>query len=176
MFRGLGSFVRLLVGVLMVQAVTVLVAVVAQRGEPGLWPLYAALAAAVGVMAAFWFNAIVGDHRRIEAARVARGLAREAEALREKVERQAARRVREAEGRAQAMARAERARSWRAGLGLGGATAVGVMLMLGQMLAVGALVLGAAGAGAVWWRVRRARAAALGAPSGKPLIEGQRVA
>ena len=41
---GLGSFVRLLIGVLLVQAVTAMVVVLALRGDwQSLWPLYGAL-------------------------------------------------------------------------------------------------------------------------------------
>lgn len=176
MLAGLGSFLRLMIGILLVQGVTALVVVVALRGEPGLWPLFAALAVAVGLIAAFWFNAIVGDHRRLEAARAGQRFAREAEVIRRRAETEAKARQRRDAARLRAEARAERARSWRAGLGLGGVAAVGVMLLIGQMLAVGAVMLGVAGAGAVWWRLRRARAAALGADAQKPLIEAERLA
>ena len=176
MLPSLGSFVRLLIGVLLVQAVTALIVAVALDGDwRATWPLYAALGGAVGVMAAFWFNAIVGDHRRLEAARQGARFAKQAETLRRNVERQATRRVKETEAKAQALARAERRRSWRSGLGFGGAAALGVMLLMGQMLAMGLLVLGATGVGAAVWRLRRTRTERLDAAD-KTLIEGERVA
>lgn len=179
MFADLGSFTRLLIGVVLVQAITALVVVVALQGDWAVtWPLFGALALAVGVMAAFWFNAIVGDHRRLEAARQGARFAKEADALRRRAEQQATRRTREAEARVKAEAVRARRASWRSGLGLGGAAALGVMLLLGQMVAVGALVLGATGAGALWWRLRsrRREAGALPGESAKPAIEGERLA
>lgn len=173
---GLGSFVRLLIGVLLLQGVTALVVVVALRGDwEATWPLYGALGAAVGVMATFWFNAIVGDHRRLMAERLGERFAREREALREKTEKKAARQIRErekqAEARAKVQAREAKWSSWRTGLGFGGAAALGVMLLAGQMLAIGALVLGATGAGALGLRYlrnkRQAEAIEVLPPQGK---------
>lgn len=177
---GLGSFVRLLIGVFLVQAVTVLVAAVALSGDwEATWPLYALLLSAIGVMAAFWFNAIVGDHRRLTAAILGERFARERDVLREKAEKKYARQmrdqVRQTEARAKAQAREARRASWKTGLGFGGAATLGVMLLMGQMLAVGALVLGATGVGAIAvqrYRARRAEAERLPpeAPP-KPMIE-----
>jgi Flp pilus assembly protein TadB len=177
---GLGSFTRLLIGVLLVQAVTALIVAVAMNGDwRANWPLFGALGAAVGLMATFWFNAIVGDHRRLTAAALAERFARERETLREKAEKRAARQIREREKQSEARARqqAQEARrsSWRSGLGFGGAAALGVMLLMGQMLAVGALVLGATGVGAIAyhrWRAKRTDVEALpAAERAKPLIE-----
>jgi hypothetical protein len=154
---GLGSFVRLLIGVLMVQAVTALVVVLAMRGDwQAMWPLYGALGLAVGLMATFWFNAIVGDHRRLTAERLGAKFAKERDAVREKIEKRAARQIRErekqAEARAKVQAREAKWSSWRTGLGFGGAAALGVVFLAGQMLLTGALVLGATGVGAIAWR------------------------
>jgi hypothetical protein len=159
---GLGSFVRLLIGVLMVQAVTALVVVVALRGDwQAMWPLYGALGVAVGVMATFWFNAIVGDHRRLMAERLGAKFAKERDAVRDKIEKRAARQIREREKQAEARARAQAKEakwaSWRTGLGFGGAAALGVMFLAGQMLLTGALVLGATGVGAIAYRRWRAK-------------------
>lgn len=179
MFAGLGSFTRLLIGVLLVQAITALVVVVALQGDwQATWPLFAALALAVGVMAAFWFNAIVGDHRRLEAARQGARFAKEADALRRQAEKQTTRRTREVEARIKAEAARSRRASWRSGLGFGGAAALGVMLVLGQMVAIGALVLGATGAGALWWRLRRQQLDTQAIPQDedKPMLDAQRLA
>lgn len=179
---GLGSFTRLLIGVMLVQAVTGLIVIVAMRGDwQATWPLFGALAFAVGLMAAFWFNAIVGDHRRLTAAMLAERFAKEREALRDKAEKRAARQIREREKQSEARARQQakeaRRSSWRSGLGFGGAAALGVMLLMGQMLAIGALVLGATGVGAIAyhrWRSKRSEARLESLPPGdpsKPLIE-----
>jgi hypothetical protein len=177
---GLGSFTRLLIGVLLVQGVTALIVAVALNGDwRANWPLFGALGAAVGLMATFWFNAIVGDHRRLTAATLAERFAREREALREKAEKRAARQIRErekqSEARAKQQAKEARRSSWRSGLGFGGAAALGVMLLMGQMLAIGALVLGATGVGAIAyhrWKAKRSEAQALpAAERAKPLIE-----
>jgi hypothetical protein len=110
------------------------------------------------------------------AERLATRFAREREELREKVEKKAARQVRErekqAEARAKVQAREAKWSSWRTGLGFGGAAALGVMLLAGQMIAIGALVLGATGAGALGLRYLRHRREAAAAvevlpPEGK---------
>lgn len=169
----IGSFLRLLVGVVMVQGITALVVLVALSGDWSVtWPLFVALGLTVGVMATFWFNAIVGDHRRQMAEVLAERYAKERETMRRSTQRETTRKIRETEARTRAEARREQARSWRSGLGFGGAAALGLMLMLGQMMVIGGLVLGTTGVGVVAWRLRKARVAArLASPDDKPMIE-----
>ncbi|MGF1659407.1 MAG: hypothetical protein ACFCUS_08245 [Rubrimonas sp.] len=163
---------RFLIGVALLQAVTALLTYVALLGDwRTTWPLYAALALAIGAMTALWFGSLASAQKRLGEAKLGEKHAREREALRVKAEQQ---RLRDREAAEKRILKASKPGALsRVGPTLlaGGAAGLGIALMLTQFVTLGLAALAFAGGGAAGYalRARQDRKRLDAAPA--PMIE-----
>lgn len=142
--HGLGSLIRFLIGIFLLQGVTLLLGYTALRTDwTTTWPLFVLLGAAIGVLAAFWFNTIVAADRHRTLSRASERFSREREKIRVKAEQQRAKAKRSSMGA-----------SAKTGVVVGGALGVGVAMMFAQLMTLGLLTLSAAGGVALGYGVR----------------------
>jgi ABC-type transport system involved in cytochrome bd biosynthesis fused ATPase/permease subunit len=141
---------RFLLGILLVQAVSVLLVV--GVASPALdwhgWlPILVALAT-IGLVAAFWFTTVASGLRRDEIHRLREDFARQREDLRVKAEREKTRLVRRSHKDASSEARRTESRANRkVAMAVAAASAVGVLMIFASSLALGlSLLTGAGGA------------------------------
>ena len=88
---GLGSLIRLLIGIFLLQGVTVLLVYTAlQTDWLTTWPLFALLGGAIGFLVALWFNTIVSADRHRTVSRISERYFKEREKIRVKAEQQRA--------------------------------------------------------------------------------------
>ncbi len=145
-----GSFIRFLIGVFLLQGVTVLIVYTALNTDwLTTWPLFALLGGAVGFMAALWFNTIVHADRHRAVSRLSERFSKEREKIRVRAEQQ-----RVKDSRSQARSRASAGMSLKTGLAVGGTVGVGVAMMLANFMALGLMTLTAAGGAALGYTVR----------------------
>ncbi|MBK1699674.1 hypothetical protein [Thiococcus pfennigii] len=141
----LPSLLKYLVGILLVQGVTVLLVVTAMRSNPTeTWWLFVAIGVAVGILVALWFTSLAEGHRRKAESRLKERHYREREAIRTKLEKEKAKAVKTTEREAaRARARAASGNMLKTGALVAGG--VGVVLMMTQFVTVGLLSLTTAG-------------------------------
>lgn len=153
---GLGSFIRFLIGILLLQGVTVLLIYTAlQTNWMTTWPLFALLGGFIAVMVALWFNTIVSADRHRVVSRVSERHSKEREKIRVRAEQQRVKATREAADLvAKARKRASAGVSLKAGLVVGGTFGVGVAMMLAQFMTLGLATLAGAGGAALGYTVR----------------------
>jgi hypothetical protein len=162
---GFSGGLRVLLGVVMLQAVTGLIVYTAFETELAqTWPLFAALAFAVGLFATLWFGALVSAERGRTAVHLGERFSKEREEIRTKAEALRVKAIREAE-RAAAKARGGPGSNrlmLKTGVILGGVVIGGGVLVLSQFVTAGLLaVVGGGGAALGYWgRVRQERALA----------------
>ena len=139
---------RFLVGILMVQAASVALVLVAgiDAGDLSAWlPIVMALGI-IGLVAAFWFATVAAHLRRDETERMRAEFAREREDLRVKAEREKTRLVRKSNKTvASETRRAESRANRKVAVAVGAASAVGLLMMLTSFMTLGLLVLTGAG-------------------------------
>jgi hypothetical protein len=137
----LGSFIRLLLGIILLQSVTVLVTYTALRTDFQVtWPLFVAMAGGCGLLVTFWFESLIGGARVHALARVQKQHAAEREKLRLQAEREKARlNVKQTQVRNQTGSRVK------TGLLLGSVTGLGIAMMFTQFVTVGLLTVVAGG-------------------------------
>jgi hypothetical protein len=143
---GIPTLIRFLIGIFLLQGVTGLLVYTALGTDwRTTWPLFLILAAAVGVLVAFWFSTIVGADRRHAVARAGQRFSKEREKIRVKAEQIRAKAVRGGVGRGMSL---------KTGVAVGGAVGVGVAMMLTQFITLGLVTLTAAGGAALGYGVR----------------------
>jgi hypothetical protein len=153
---------RVLIGVVLLQAVTGLMAYTAlQTDIAQTWPLFAALALAVGAFATLWFGALVSAERGRTALHLGERFSAEREAIRSKAEAARVKAVRDAE-RAAAKARSAPGSNrlmLKTGIVLGGVVIGGGALLLTSFVTAGVLALAGGGGAALgyWGRMRQER-------------------
>ncbi len=152
----LGSFVRFLIGILLLQGVTVLLVYTAFKTDwLTTWPLFALLGVAVGFLVALWFNTIVYAHRHRAVSRLSERFSKEREKIRVKAEQQRAKDGRSNERlAAKARNRASAGMSLKTGVVVGGTIGLGVAMMVAQFMTLGLITLTAAGGAALGYTVR----------------------
>lgn len=153
---GLGSFIRFLIGILLLQGVTVLLIYTALHTDwMTTWPLFALLGGAIAVMVALWFNTIVSADRHRVVSRVSERHSKEREKIRVRAEQQRVKATREAADLvAKARKRASAGLSLKTGVVVGGTVGVGVAMMLAQFMTLGLATVAAAGGAALGYTVR----------------------
>ena len=158
---GLGAGLRVLLGVVLLQGVTGLLVYTALRTELAqTWPLFAALALAIGFFATLWFGAMVSAERGRTAVDLGERFSKERETIQKKAEELRVKAIREAE-RAAAKARGggNAKLMLKTGVVLGGVVIGGGALMLTSFVTAGVLAVAGAGGGALgyWARMRQER-------------------
>ncbi|MBK1642582.1 hypothetical protein CKO12_11985 [Chromatium okenii] len=150
------SFVRFLVGILLLQAVTVLLIYTAlQTNWQVTWPLFTGLGAAIGFLAALWFNTIVYAHRSRAVSKITERFSKEREKIRVKAEQQRAKDGRSNERlAAKARTRPAMGMSLKTGVIVGGTVGLGVAMMVAQFMTLGLVTLTAVGGAALGYTVR----------------------
>jgi|GEM_PF-607434 len=146
MFRfSIPSLLKFLIGILLLQAVTVLLFYTAQRTNLAeTWWLFAAIGAAIGTMVALWFTSLAEGHRHKAESHLKERHYREREAIRTKLEKEKAQAVKATERLVEkAKSRANTGNLLKTGALVGGG--VGVVLLLTQFVTVGLLTLTTAG-------------------------------
>jgi hypothetical protein len=152
----LGSFIRFLIGILLLQGVTVLLVYTAlQTDWMATWPLFVLLGGAIALVVALWFGTIVHADRHRVVSRVSERYSKEREKIRVRAEQQRVKATREGERMvAKARKRASAGMSLKTGVVVGGAVGVGVAMMLAQFVTLGLVTLTAAGGAALGYTVR----------------------
>jgi Flp pilus assembly protein TadB len=139
---------RFLAGILMVQAASValvLVAGIDLRNVSSWLPIALALGI-IGLVAAFWFATVAAHMRRDESERLRASFAREREDLKVKAEREKTRLVRKnSKTLASETRRAESRANRKVAVAVGAASSVGLLMMLTSFMTLGLLVLTGAG-------------------------------
>jgi hypothetical protein len=152
----LTSFLKYLIGVLVVQGVTVLLVVTAFETElekTGF--LFLLLNLAIGLMTAFWFTSMAEGTRRQALARAKESFAREREKIRVRAEREKTKEVRNTQRQInREKSRAKTGNNIRTGAMLGGLAGVGVVMVLTQFVTLGLLTLTTAGGAALGYGLR----------------------
>lgn len=155
------SLIKFLLGILLLQGVTVLLVVTALKSDlPQTWPLFVALGGTVGVLVALWFNSIADSARHQSLAKAKESFSREREKIRVRAEQDKAKEVKNTQ---RAAAKAQRfaglAISPKTGIAIGGAVGLGVAMMVAQFVTMGFLTLAAAGGAVIGYgaRVRQER-------------------
>lgn len=167
---GVSSLVRFLVGVFLLQGVTGLLVYTALHTDwQTTWPLFLLLGGSIGVLAAFWFSAVVSADRKHAVARASQRFSREREKILVKAEQQRTKDVRNTERLA---AKASRGgigsgMNLKTGVFVGGAVGVGAVMLLTQFVTLGLLTLTTAGGAAIGYGVRARQ---------EKLIAGRRLA
>jgi predicted outer membrane lipoprotein len=180
MFRfGLTSLVKFVIGVVLLQGVTALLVVTALRTSlEQTWPLFGALAVAVGVLTALWLHSIADSARKQCLAKAQEGFSREREKIRVRAEQEKTREVRSSQRQIQReKQKASTSSNLKTGVMIGGAVGVGVVMLLTQMVTLGLLTLSTAGGAALGYGVRarqdrlgRAGRGLLGGGGGRALL------
>jgi hypothetical protein len=172
------SLIKFLVGILLLQGVTVLLVVTALRTDlDQTWPLFVALGGTVGVLVALWFTSIADSARHQSLAKAKEIFSREREKIRVRAEQDKAKEVKNTQ---RAAARSQRvaglAISPKTGIAIGGAVGVGVAMLLAQFVTLGLLTLTTAGGVVLGYgaRIRQERYGGLrlGTTTNSPLLGG----
>ncbi|EXJ16786.1 hypothetical protein [Imhoffiella purpurea] len=153
---GIGSLIRFLSGIFLLQGLTVLLVYTALHTDwTKTWPLFVMIAAAIGFLVALWFNTIVYADRHRAVSRASERFSKEREKIRVRAEQQRAKASLTSERAAsKARKRASAGMSLKTGVVVGGAVGVGVAMMLAQFMTLGLVTLTAAGGAALGYAVR----------------------
>ena len=155
------SLFKFLVGVLLVQAGTVVLGIALLRSDQTeVRLLLGLLALTLGVIAALWFASMAGSSRREAIAAAKQGFTEEREALRVRAEREKARLI--AEGHRRLTRERDRLQgraNLKVGAAFAGVAGLGGLMLLTQFVTVGLLTLAAGGGAAAGYftRVRQER-------------------
>ncbi|MGQ9658953.1 MAG: hypothetical protein ACUVQI_03665 [Thermochromatium sp.] len=162
---GLGSFIRFLIGILLLQGATALLIYTALHTDwMKTWPLFALLGGFIAVMAALWFNTIVMADRHRTVSRVSERHSKEREKIRLRAEQLRVKATREAADLvAKARKRASAGVSLKTGVVVGGTVGIGVAMMLAQFMTLGLATVAAAGGVAIGYAVRARQERAIAA-------------
>jgi hypothetical protein len=167
----LGTIVRFLIGIFLLQGVTGLLVYIALGTDwHSTWPLFLLLGGSVGTMVALLFSAMVDSDRRHAVAKATERFTKEREQIRVKAEQQ---RVKEVRTHERQVAKAAKPGTFGGGLSLksgalvGGAVGIGVAMLLTQFVTLGLLTLTTAGGAVLGYGVRTRQ---------EKLIAGRRLA
>ncbi|MBV5310022.1 hypothetical protein [Chromatium okenii] len=150
----LSSFIRFLIGILLLQGVTVLLVYTALQTDWHVtWLLFTLLGIAIGVLVALWFNTIIYAHRSRAVSKLSERFSKEREKIRVKAEQQRAKDGRDNE-RLAAKARSSSGISLKTGVMVGGTIGLGITMMVAQFMTLGLITLTAAGGAALGYSVR----------------------
>lgn len=154
--HGVGSLVRFLVGIFLLQGVTGLLVYTALSTDwRTTWPLFLLLAGSIGTLVAFWFNTIVAADRHRTLSRVSERFSKEREKIRVKAEQIRAKVGRDnARLEAKVRSRGAMGANLKTGVVVGGAVGLGVAMMLAQFVTLGLLTLTTAGGAALGYTAR----------------------
>lgn len=151
----LGSLIRFLIGIFLLQGVTLLLVYTALTTDwRTTWPLFTAIGAAIGFLVALWFNTIVYADRHRTVSKVSERFSKEREKIRVRAEQQRAKDGRSNERLAAKARRSSVGMSLKTGVIVGGTVGVGVAMMLAQFVTLGLVTLTAAGGAALGYTVR----------------------
>lgn len=155
------SLFKFLAGILLLQAVTVLLGLAAMRSDQTeVHLLLGLLAVGVGGIAALWLASTAGSTRREALARAKQGFTEEREALRVRAEREKARLVAEGHRKlARERDRLQGRANLKVGAAFAGVAGLGALMLLTQFVTFGLLTLAAGGGAAAGYftRVRQER-------------------
>ena len=156
----LSCFVKVVIGVALLQVVTVLLVIAALRSNLNeTLPLFVLVGGLVGFLAAMWFASIYSDGSKLAVSQAKEGFSREREKLRVKAEKEKARLMVNSEKRAAKGQRGGGGGGVR-GIGLKGNTAmigvvgVGAVLLFSQFVTLGLAALAAVGGSMVGYKMR----------------------
>jgi hypothetical protein len=165
---------KYLLGIILVQAATVIVVLLAPADLQGTGLLRVIVPVLViGFLAAFWFTSMAHHLRKDHLARISEEFAREREKLRVNAERSKTRAMKQAQKDIAREVRTTHAKAnFKVGAAFSGIIAVGALLMLTQFLTVGIIALSTA-AGALGGYIYRSRQykASLAPPAEGQLID-----
>lgn len=169
------SLFKYLLGILLVQGVTVLLVFTAIETDlKKTAVLFLLLNLAVGFLTALWFTAMSEIARKHTLTRAQEDFAREREKIRLRAEREKAKEVRNSQRQiAREQRRAQTGGNLKTSLMLGGAAGLGVMMVLTQFVTLGLLTLTTAGGAALGYGLR-ARQERLGFGLGKALPRNEK--
>ena len=147
----LGSLIRFLVGIFLLQGLTVLLVYTALSTDwQTTWPLFVMLGAVIGVVVALWFNTIVYADRHRAVSKVSERYSKEREKIRVRAEQQRVKATRESERMAaKARRRASAGMGLKTGVVVGGTVGLGVAMVLLNAMTLGFVTLAAAGGAAL---------------------------
>lgn len=169
----LANVLKFLIGILIVQGVTVLLVITALRTSLEQTALlFVLLNVSIGVLTALWFSSVADAAGRQALARAKEGFSREREKLRVRAEQEKIREVRNTQRQVEReKRRAQTGSNLKSGVMLGGAVGVGAVMLLTQFVTLGLLTLTTAGGAALGYglRARQERLAA----SGRGLLGGR---
>ncbi|MBK1644943.1 hypothetical protein CKO25_09825 [Thiocapsa imhoffii] len=153
---GVGSLIRFLIGIFLLQGVTGLLLYTALSTDwRTTWPLFLLLAASIGILVAFWFNTIVVADRHRTVSRISERFSKEREKIRVKAEQIRAKVGRDnARLEAKVRQRGSISASLKTSAVVGGAVGLGVAMMMAQFVTLGLLTLTTAGGVALGYTVR----------------------
>lgn len=158
----MSCFVKVVIGVLLLQVVTVSLVIAALRSNlDETLPLFVLVGGLVGFLSAMWFASIYSDGSKLAVSQAKEGFSREREKLRVKAEKEKARLMVSGEKRAAKGARGGGGAGGR-GIGIGlkgntamiGAVGVGAVLLFSQFVTLGLAALAAVGGSMVGYKVR----------------------
>ncbi len=153
---GFTSFVKLLFGIVLLQAGTVLIVYTAlETNLEQTWPLFGALGLTLGALSAFWFNSIAASSRKQTLAKAKEGFLREREKIRVRAEREKTKEAKTVQRQIhRERQKAKSGSNLKTGVIIGGAVAIGAIMLLTQMVTLGLLTLTTAGGAALGYGVR----------------------
>lgn len=168
------TLIKILLGVLLTQAVTAALVILALRSEgPQSWALWAVPGVAVGLLAALLLNAVASHGRQEAVARVQEAHARERERIRVQAEREKAKIAER--GHRQALRQHRRTQAGAELKLFAGFAALGALLLFTQIYSLGLLLLGTGGGAVAGYglRLRQERRSSAGAPILRPATPGR---
>jgi type III secretory pathway component EscU len=161
MFRfSISNLVKFLIGILLVQGVTVLLVLTALKTDlDKTVVLFLALNLAVGVLTALWFTSIADSAGKQALAKAKELFSREREKIRLRAEQEKAKEVQNTHRQlSKEKRRAEMGSHFKTGaVVVGGAVGLGTVMLLSQFVTLGLLTLTAAGGAALGYGARARR-------------------
>lgn len=152
----LTSFIKVIIGVLLLQVVTTLLVVAALRSdltETG--PLFVLVGALVGFLAALWFSSIYSGTHKLAVSQAREGFSKEREKIRVKAERDKAKlMVSRQKSAGKAAGGGFSGISPKGGMAMVGVLGVGTVLLFSQFVTLGLAALAAVGGSMVGYKVR----------------------
>lgn len=153
---GIGRLLRFLIGIFLLQGITVLLVYTAIHTDwEATWPLFLLLGLSIGAMVALWFSTIADADRHRTVSRLSERFLKEREQIRVKAEQQRAKLGREQERLAAKVRRgASFGANFKTSAVVGGTLGLGIAMMFAQFMTLGLLTVATAGGAALGYSVR----------------------
>jgi uncharacterized membrane protein len=150
------AVIKFALGILLVQAATVLLVIAAQRANvTETWLLLLGLALLIGLLAALWFSSIASHCSQHALARASEKFSKDRERIRRQSEKEKTREIKESHRQLLRETRRVQSRSnMKLAAGLAALAAVGVTLVFTQFMTLGLLALSSGGGALVGYAVR----------------------